>query len=245
MIPSNVQAGYTPTHQWISFVEGSSSEAPNPENYAVTVLSSDDTLNTLDGGDPTDGFAPWVNDVLVYPSSEYWETLLHEGRVRPYFDLSIANYNTLRIPSAVHNYDLYVDSAEIYEDVNIGGGITLVAGIVSTNFSIASSGDAQFENIIGVASTRAPILTITDDLVFDNLQTGTIINSKPTGANLNITLPDLGEDGVYFTVMNCVAGATTTMVGGLLGRGNVLGEEYSSCTIYWGGDSWYGIGDLV
>ena len=38
-------------------------------------------------------------------------------------DLSISEYNTLRIPSAVHDYDLYADTGRFYEDVKIDGGL--------------------------------------------------------------------------------------------------------------------------
>lgn len=250
MISSNVTAGYNPTSQYISFVEGSSSEAPDPANYSLTVLGSGEDLNVLDGGDPTGGFAPWVNDVLVYPSSEYWETLLHEGRVRPYFDLSISNYNTVRVPSAIHNYDLYVDKAVIYEDITIHGSIITtgdfgIKSLSSDNFSIAENGDAVLSNIKGVANTKTPILTATEDITLSNDQTGVIVNSKPTGSNLNITLPVNGEDGVTFSIMHCGDGSTTTFIGSLLARGNVLAERYSACTIYWGGDGWYGFGDLL
>lgn len=255
MISSNLSAGYSPSDQFISFVEGSSSEAPDPANYSLTVLGSGDDLNVLDGGDPTGGFAPWVNDILVYPSSEYWETLLHEGRVRPYLDLSISNYNTVRVPSAIHNYDLYVDKAVVYEDITIHGSIITTGGfsvssIASDNFSIAINGDAELGDInagviSGVANTRTPILTVTEDITLTNDQTGTIINSKPTGSNINISLPTSGLDGVTFSILHCGSGSTTTFIGTLLARGNALAEQYSACTIYWGGDGWYAFGDLL
>ena len=248
MISSNVSAGFSPSHQFISFSEGSSSEPPDPNNYAVQVLQGDN-LNVLDGGDPTNGFAPWVTDVLIYPSSEYWESLLQEGRLRPYFDLSISNYNTLRVPSSIHNYDLYVDSAKIYEDIEVDGNATItsqltVGNITSDNFKIEATGDVEFQNIKGVANTRSKVITITEDTTLENSQSGAIINSKPTGANLNVTLPGVGEEGVTFSFMNCVGGATTSFEG-VLARGSVLSEQYTACTIYWGGDAWYGFGDLV
>lgn len=250
MISSNITAGYSPSHQFISFVEGSSSEAPDPANYSLTVLAGDHDLNVLDGGDPTDGFAPWVNDVLIYPSSEYWETLLQDGRLRPYFDLSISNYNTLRVPSAIHNYDLYVDNAKIYENIEVDGNGTItsqlsVGNIASENFKVEATGDAEFKNIKGVSNTTAPILTITGDVTLDNTQSGTIINSKPSGGNLNITLPSIGEDGVTYSIMHCGNGSTTSFVGTIQARGAILAEQYTACTIYWGGDGWYGFGDLV
>ena len=89
-----VSEGYQPAHQFISFVEGSSSAAPDPSSYPLQVLGADHNLNYLDGGDPTNGFSPWVTDILVYPSSEYWEGLLDGNKVRPYVDFSISNYNT-------------------------------------------------------------------------------------------------------------------------------------------------------
>ena len=69
--------------QFISFVEGKSSEAPI-QPLMFHVLGADHNLNHINGGDPTDGFSPWVTDISVYPTSEYWETLLNGDRIRPY-----------------------------------------------------------------------------------------------------------------------------------------------------------------
>jgi hypothetical protein len=242
MISSTVTPGYSPSHQFISFVEGSSSEAPDPANYSLTVLAADHNLNTLDGGDPTNGFAPWVTDILVYPSSEYWETLLVDGRVRPYIDFSISNYNTLRVPSAVHDYDLYVDTAKFYENIEVDG-TALVSGTLTIGTgSIQPNGDAEFSNIKGVSNTRALVMNITTDTLLENSQTGAIINSQ---GGLNISLPEVGEDGVTFSIVHCGGGNTTTIDHIIRARGKVLAEQYSACTIYWNTDSWYAFGDLV
>ena len=47
-----VSEGYQPTHQFISFVEGSSSEAPDESSYPLQVLEADHNLNHLDGETP-------------------------------------------------------------------------------------------------------------------------------------------------------------------------------------------------
>lgn len=159
-------------------------------------------------------------------SLDHWASLLNGSRIRPFVDITLEGSNTIRVPSAVHQYQLYVDTAKIYDDAEVDG--TLTAGVIR-----------------GVNHTHTPLILATGDITLSNSQTGAIINSKPTGSNLNITLPGVGEDGAYFTIQNCKEGGTTTILGVVLGRGNVLGEQYSSCTIYWGGDSWYGIGDLI
>ena len=84
----------------------------------------------------------------------------------------------------------------------------------------------------------------TGDITLSNSQTGAIINSKPTGSNLNITL--LKRVKMEHTSLYRIARrGHYNDTGSSSRRGNVLGEQYSSCTIYWGGDSWYGIGDLI
>jgi len=248
-----VSEGYQPTHQFISFVEGSSAQAPDISAYPLQVLEADHNLNHLDGGDPTDGFSPWVTDILVYPSSEYWEGKLNSGRVRPYVDLSISNYNTLRIPSAVHDYDLYVDNAIVYENLTIFGATNLegelkVTGKISPQeieinsgaFSVSPSG-----SIKGVSNTKAPIQNISTHISPSNDDSGTIFQCKGNDANTNVTLPVNGEDGVVFTFMNCDAGKTVTFNNLTRARGVVLSEQYSAATIYWADGAWYGFGDLV
>lgn len=235
--------------QWISFVEGKDSVAPDPSAYALHVLGSDHSLNNITGGDPTDGFNPWVTDILVYPSSDYWQTLLNGSRIRPYVDLSISDYNTLRIPSAVKDYDLYADTGKFYEDVVIDGTLTIgTTSIGGSNISIP--GDVTCNKVIantltGNANTKTPLLEITSDTTFSNDHTGYIYQCKPSGSNLNITLPATSDIGVAFTVNNCVAGKTVTFPNLINARGTVLGEQFSAATIYWDGSAWYGIGDLV
>lgn len=247
-----VSGGYQPTHQFISFVEGSASTPPDSSSFPLHVLDADHNLTQVDGGDPTEGFAPWVTDILVYPSSEYWETQLNGDRIRPYFDISISQYNTLRVPSAVHNYDLYVDTAKIYENLEVDGdlvasGTFTIGAILSPddNFAITSSGDARFREISGKAKTRANIVHATEDINLLNEQTGSIVNCDPEGANLVVTLPATGESGTIFTLMQCGTGSTIQIQGVVKARGNILSEQYSACTIYWGDDSWYAFGDLV
>ena len=246
-------------HQYISFVEGKSSEAPDPSAYALHVLGADHNLNNIDGGDPSDGFNPWVTDILVYPSSEYWETLLNGSRERPYIDLSISEYNTLRIPSAVKDYDLYVDNGTFYEDVNIHGGLsvggTTIGGSdmsVPSNLNVGGDldvvGAVTADTIQGQSNTRLPVAEKTADFTFDVSETGFIFQCKPAGAKIEITLPlSVGpsDAGVAFTVNNVLAGKTVEFPNLVHARGTVLGEQFSSCTIYWDGTAWYGIGDLV
>lgn len=248
-----VSEGYQPTHQFISFVEGSSSQAPDLSSYPLQVLGSDHNLSHLDGGDPTGGFAPWVTDILVYPSSEYWEGKLSNNRVRPYVDLSISNYNTLRIPSAVHDYDLYVDNAIIYEDLTIHGK-TSFEGEVRANGKFIpteielNSGDFSVSSdgvIKGKLGTKALTEDISTDTAITNDKSGTIFQCKGGSSNTTITLPANGEDGVVFTFMNCDAGKTVTFYNLTRARGSILSEQFSAATIYWAGDAWYAFGDLV
>ena len=242
----------TQRHQWISFVEGSASTAPEESSFPLHVLGADHNLNNIDGGDPTDGFSPWVTDILVYPTSEYWETLLNNDRIRPYVDLSISEYNTLRIPSAIHNYDLFADKGLFYEDVTIKGVLTAASvEIDGGGLNITPDGDLTVRNLTatgeirGFAHTKIPILHVDSDITFDSANTGYIYQCKPTGSNLTITLPQTSQIGVAFTVNNCLAGKTVTFTNLANARGTVLGEQFSSATIYWDGSAWYGIGDLV
>ncbi len=254
-----VSEGYQPAHQFISFVEGSSSEAPNPSSYPLQVLEADHNLNYLDGGDPTDGFSPWVTDILVYPSSEYWEGLLEGDKVRPYVDFSISNYNTLRIPSAIHNYDLYVDDARIYGNLTIDGDTNL-SGTVQVSgemrptsiltqggsFSVSSEGNISANNISGVGNTRALVESTSDaSYAFDATKTGLILICDPTGASTSITLPATANDGTVFTIQLISVGKNVTIVNLSNAKGNQLTEQYSSATLYHLDGSWYGLGDLV
>lgn len=257
MISANVSAVEVgQQNQFISFVEGKASDAPDPTSYALHVLGADHNLNNIDGGDPTDGFNPWVTDILVYPTYEYWETLLNGTRLRPYVDLSISEYNTLRIPSAIQGYDLYVDNAKFYEDVVIDGGLQVGAtSIGGSNMSLPGDldvgadlrvvGDIECDTMRGFSNTKAPILQVTADITFDNANTGYIYQCKPAGANVVITLPQTSNIGTMFTVNNCEAGKTVTFSNLTNARGTVLGEQFSAATIYWDGSAWYGIGDLV
>lgn len=245
-------AGYQPAHQFISFVEGSASTPPNESSYPLQILGADHNLNYLDGGDPGEGFSPWVTDILVYPSSEYWEGLLDGDKVRPYFDLSISQYNTLRIPSAVHDYNLYVDDAVIYGNLQVDGQTELTGEVEFSGSVTASevvSNDGSFslkpEGIRGVARTKAPVLTVDADFQFDPINTGTIYHSEPVGGYLTISLPPTAEDGVTFTVVNTLAGKTTLIPSLVRARGNILSEQYSSATIYRAGEAWYGFGDFA
>ena len=253
MISDLSAANVTQPHQWISFVEGSANEAPDPSAYPLHVLAADHNLNNIDGGDPTNGFSPWVTDILVYPTSEYWETLLDGDRVRPYFDLSISEYNTLRVPSAVHNYDLYADTGKFYEDVNIDGGlqvgeIALGGRDMNIPGNLVVGETVTAHTLQGFANTKIPVSTKTANFTFDVAETGYIYQCQPAGAKIEITLPgglDADDDGIAFTVNNNLAGKTTEFPNLTNARGTVLGEQFSSCTIYWDGTAWYGIGDLV
>ena len=244
----------TQPHQWISFVEGAANSVPEESSYPLHVLGADHNLNHISGGDPTDGFDPWVTDILVYPTFEYWEGQLNGDRIRPYVDLSISQYNTLRIPSAVHNYDLYADTARFYEDVTIDGTINANSINIGPNFAIREDGDFEVRDLIasgkikGLANTVVGILEVTNDITFDVENTGYVYQCKPSANNLDITLPAASPTesvGVMFTVNNCLAGKTVTFPNLTNARGQILGEQFSSATIYWDGTAWYGIGDLV
>jgi hypothetical protein len=244
-----VSEGYQPAHQYISFVEGSSSEAPDPSSYPLQVLEADHNLNHLDGGDPTDGFAPWVTDILVYPSSEYWEGLLDGDKIRPYFDLSISNYNTLRVPSAIHNYDLYVDDATVYGDLVIHGEVTFsgeieVSGSLNS-VDITASGDITCNSITGQARITAPVKYVTQaEYNLSASETGTILQCDPSAGNTNFRFPNDATDGVYFTIMLTGTGKTVTFPNLQNAKGTQLTAKFSACTIYYA-SGWYGMGDLI
>jgi hypothetical protein len=253
-----VSEGYQPAHQFISFVEGSSSVAPEQSSYPLQVLEADHNLNHLDGGDPGGGYSPWVTDILVYPSSEYWEGLLEDGKVRPYIDFSISNYNTLRIPSAIHNYDLYVDDAKIYGDLTIDGdtnlsGTVQVSGEIQPSsisteggFIVSSEGDVVARNISGTSNTKALIEVVNGaGYTFDPVKTGLFIICEPDEAGTSIALPNIAPDGTTLTVQLVSAGKTVTFTNLYKSKGNLLTEQYSSATVMCKNNTWYGIGDLV
>ena len=211
MISLNVNPGETPSNQFISFIEGSASTAPDPSSYPLHVLGADHNLNHIQGGDPTDGFLPWVTDILVYPSSEYWEGLLDSNRVRPYIDFSISDYNTLRIPSAIHNYDLYADTGKFYEDLSVDGTLSIgsielggnnltLPGDLSVGGDADIAGTLSADRVQGESNTTAPILQVTTDVTFDNNNTGYIYQCKPSGSNVTITLPQTSTTGITFMV---------------------------------------------
>ena len=254
-----IEGRFDQTKQWLSFTEGKDSVAPASEDYAVHVLSSDTFLYEISGGFP-DGpvETPYVTDPVVYPSSDYWETQLNGSRLRPYVDISISEYNTLRIPSAISEYDLYVDKATFYEDVVIEGGLT-VGGMV---FGAEGSGNIEIggditckdvqceeiraESIFGAESnTKVRIQPKTADFTVSDSDTGSIIHIKPDGATVNVALPNDLQRGTIVTVTNILEGKTTTLPDTLKARGNVLSEPYSAATIYFDGTDWYGHGDLV
>lgn len=247
-----VSEGYQPAHQFISFVEGSAISPPNPSSYPLQVLEADHNLNHLDGGDPTEGFAPWVTDILVYPSSEYWEGLLKDGRVRPYVDISISNYNTLRIPSAIHNYDLYVDNATIYENLNIEGttnfsgeiqvtGTLSIDSIESENFSITNDG-----NFSGISNMRAPIEEVSElSYNVSPQKSGYIFKVNPSGFSTDFILPDTADEGTIYTLMLCGEGKSINIQNLTFARGNQMNEAFTSASVFFSGGSWFGFGDLV
>tara|TARA_B100001093_G_scaffold499980_1_gene549872 strand:- start:358 stop:1095 length:738 start_codon:yes stop_codon:yes gene_type:complete len=239
--PSNIGGA-----QFISFVEGSSTVAPDISAFALHVLGVDHNLNNINGGDPTNGFDPWVTDILVYPSSEYWEAQLSGDKIRPFIDLSISEYNTLRIPTAIHNYDLYADKGRFYEDVTIEGTLTVGGmGFASTGVKTIEATDIIAENISGISKTKIPVEDATADFTFDPTKTGVLYQCKPVGATMLITLPVEADTGVSFTVNNCLAGKTVEFTNLINARGTILGEQFASATIYFDGSAWYGIGDFV
>jgi hypothetical protein len=257
MTSADISVGNQPAHQFISFVEGSSSEAPDISSYPLQVLEADHNLNHLDGGDPTNGFAPWVTDILVYPSSEYWEGQLEGDKVRPYIDFSISNYNTLRIPSAVHNYNLYVDDARVYGDLTIDGNANLNGTVEFTgtifpssisfangSYSVSESGDIVAGKISAVSNLSLNVINKNSDFTVQEVDTSAVYHCSPVGANMVVTLPFLAEYGASFTFINTEAGKTVTF-NNLNARGNILAEQYSACSVYRNSGSWYGFGDLV
>ncbi len=245
---------YDQTKQWISFTSGVDNVAPNPEDYAVHVLSGDTFLYEINGGFPDGPADPFVTDPIVYPSSDYWQTLLEGERMRPFFDISISEYNTLRIPSAVHEYDLYVDSAVFYEDVDIRGNLTMGGSAFGEDINIP--GDITCRNIEceeitadvihdAVLRTRIRIVEITENYTLQASDSATVFQCRPTGANIDITLPTEMPEGFHVTLTNLLPGKTTTLPVTLQARGNILSEPYSSATVYYDGTDWYGFGDLV
>jgi len=261
-----VQEGYQPAHQFISFVEGSASEVPDASSYPLQVLGADHNLNFIDGGDPTEGFSPWVTDILVYPSSEYWETLLEEGKVRPYVDLSISQYNTLRIPSAVHNYNLYVDDARIYGNlvvdgaISMGGDVSVTGTIaptkitVGSEFEVSSTGTItssriECDDITGVFKGEnngtAKVQVMSTSFTVNPEQTGTMFLCDPFLGNMAIYLPTTAPVGTIFTFMNTGEGKLVSLNGVVRARGNTLSERYSAATVVYGDNAWHAFGDLV
>lgn len=251
------QGQFDQTKQYISFSAGKAITAPAAEDYAVHVLAGDTFLYEIQGGFPDGPGEQFVTDPIVYPSSDYWETLLDGERERPYIDISISEYNTLRVPSAVHEYDVYADKGKFYEDVVIDGGL-MIGGMVlgGATDDIVISGDVSCDdvncdevtaNVINnaVSKTRIAIKDITADYTLTNEDTGSVLHAKPTGGTINLTLPNDLKEGVAFTVANLLEGKTTTLPATLKARGNVLSEPYSAATIYFDGTDWYGFGDLV
>ena len=258
---SELHAGhFDQTKQWISFNEGKGTEAPDPTSYPIHVLTGDTFLYEIQGGMPEGNLDNFVSAPVVYPSSEYWETLLNGDRQRPYLDISISEYNTLRVPSAVSDYDLYVDAGRFYEDVIIDGDLK-VADMEFKDGNITIPGDIKCDdiecddiscdeitaNVIhnAVARTRIPIDVITADRTLSDLDTGSAIHSSPETGNNSITLPNDLQTGFVVTITNLLPGKTTTLPSTLKARGNVLSEPYSAATIYFDGTDWYGYGDLV
>ena len=249
--------------QWISFNSGCDTEIPDPTAYPVHVLGGDTFMYEIQGGFAEGNQDHFVSAPVVYPSSEYWETQLNGDRQRPYLDFSISEYNTLRLPSAIHDYDLYVDNGKFYEDVEIDGALTaasvnLSGGAIdmSTDGNITTDGDIQCGDIDAneitanvlhhaVAKTRIPIISTSVDKTLADADTGSVLHCSPSGANIDITLPNDLETGFVVTITNLLPGKTTTLPATLKARGNVLSEPYSAATIYFEGTDWYGYGDLV
>jgi len=260
---SELHAGnFDQTKQWISFNEGKGTVAPNPTSYAIHVLTGDSFLYEIQGGFPEGNLDNFVSAPVVYPSSEYWETLLNGDRQRPYVDISISEYNTLRIPSAISDYDLYVDKGRFYEDVVVdgvltAGSINIDGGVdMSPDGDITTDGDIECNDIAAneitanvlhnaVAKTRIPIISTTTDKTLIDADTGSVIHCSPTDGNIDITLPNDLKSGFVVTITNLLPGKTTTLPSTLKARGNVLSEPYSAATIYFDGTDWYGYGDLV
>ena len=249
------EAHFDQVKQYISFTSGADNTAPDPTQYPVHVLTGDTFLYQIDGGFPTGPADPFVTDPVVYPSSDYWETLLEGDRLRPFIDLSISEYNTLRLPSSIHDYDLYCDKGLFYEDVEIQGKLLMQGGEIGGD-NITIPGDISCDDITcdeitanqingAIIKGRLPILTLNADYVLKAEDTGTIINVAPSAGNVTITLPSGMPVGTAVTVNNTLAGKTTTFPATLKARGNVLSEQYSGATIYWDGSDWFGFGDLV
>ena len=194
---------------------------------------------------------------MVYPSSEYWEGQLKEDRVRPYFDLSISNYNTLRIPSAVHNYNLYVDNATIYENLIIKGNTQLAGEVEVTGeitpasiktssglFEVSETGVVTAEAYKGFAETKTRIVELTDSAyTITSEDTGKIFHANPDG-DIEIVLGTVDE-GTTITVVNIKAGSVCSFTNLLNARGTLLTEQFSAATLYSTNGSWYAFGDLV
>jgi hypothetical protein len=243
--------------QYLSFTAGKDNVPPDPLDYALHVVAGDTFLYEISGGFPDAPDDPFVTDPIVYPSSDYWQTLLDGERERPYIDISISENNTLRVPSAVHEYDVYADNGKFYEDVVIDGGLKIgdmALGGATDDIVIGGdltcnevSSEEVTANVINnaVSKTRIAIKEITADYTLTNEDTGSVLHAKPAGGTINLTLPNDLKEGVAFTIANLLEGKTTTLPATLKARGNVLSEPYSAATIYFDGTDWYGFGDLV
>jgi len=253
---------FSQENQWLSFNAGKDSVAPNAGDFAVHVLTGDTFMYEISGGFVEAQQESFVSAPVVYPTSEYWETLLNSTRIRPFIDLSISKNNTLRIPMSMHEYDLYADTGKFYEDVEIDGQLRIgpmklggatedivIEGKLKSNAveteSITSVSITSETIKDAVLNTRVAIKEITTDYTLAKEDTGSIFHAKPATGNINITLPYTLPVGTSFTLTNLLAGKTTTFPAGLKARGNVLSEVYSAATIYFDGTDWYGFGDLV
>jgi len=247
---SGIDTGSIPSkQQYISFVEGSSNTVPDESSYPLHVLSGDHNLNNIMGGDPTDGYTPWITDILVYPSYEYWETQLQDERIRPYIDLSISDYNTVRIPSAIHGYNVYADGGIFYENVTIHGSLN-VSGQLFGSSSGTGTTDIPADlsvggnlTVGGTTKSRVPIESKSQAFTLLKEDSGSIYKCTNT---FTITLPTLSssDSGVNFTIHNIGSGIIS-LPSAVSAPGDKLIGQYSSCTIYWDGSNWYGMGDLT
>ena len=130
----------------------------------------------------------------------------------------------------------------------MGGSDMTVPGDLTVEGDTEVKGTLKAETLQGFANTKVPISQKTNNFIFDITETGFIYQCSPAGAKIEITLPqglDATHKGVSLTANNLLPGKTVEFINLSNARGKILGEQYSSCTIYWDGTAWYGIGDLV
>lgn len=187
--------------------------------------------------DPIPQAADGIKKNFIHDTLE-WDGLLFEGRERPYVDIQLyPDANKIRLPIAVNEYDLFVDTGKFYEDVSIDGSVSIGGGV---------AGDL---NITGELTYLRAIEIVTQNKTISMDDKSKIIHVEPDAASVTLTLPSSGIiKGFSFDVVNSKQGAFTvikTEAGTLKAKHPGLSQAYSSATVYWTGSDWFAIGDLT